>query len=99
MAGDSDSDSDNDRRSRNTCVSCLSFLVSIGALVVMILGAICLGQEDYTPCGGNRTGALAMVVVGSVFTGISVLTCLIGVCLCCGVLCFAMNTASESSNA
>jgi hypothetical protein len=80
--------------SSSGCVGCLSFLVGVGALVIMILGAVCLGQDDYTPCGGHRSGALAMVIIGSVFEGMSFI---IGVGVCCIACCVGCSLlASET---
>lgn len=38
---------------------------SLGAVVVAVLGSVCLGTHDYSLCG-SKGGAIAMVVVGGV---------------------------------
>jgi len=74
----------------------MSFLVGIGALVIMILGAVCLGQKDYTPCGGSRTGALAMVLIGSIFEGPSIVVLIGACCFCCCAMCYLYNEEKKT---
>jgi hypothetical protein len=40
--------------------------ISVGMLVVLILGAHCIRTDDYDNCG-SRDGAIAMVVLGVIY--------------------------------
>lgn len=74
---------DSNSHKHSPCVSCLSMLIGVGALVIMIVGSVCLDSGDYGVCGGTRNGAVAMTAVGAVFVGLNFVVLALVCCCCC----------------
>lgn len=92
MANDSES------HKQHPCVACLSMLIGIGALVIMILGSVCLNSGNYDVCGGTRNGAIAMTVIGATLTGLDVLVLVTCAC-CCAVCCMVAADNADRKEA
>ncbi len=46
-------------------------LLCLGMFIILIMGSVCLSQEDNSMCGSHQ-GALAMTIIGGLFIGIHV---------------------------
>jgi len=46
------------------CITIFLITCCLGLLAMIVLGSVCLGEENYTYCR-TKGGAIAMVVVGS----------------------------------
>jgi hypothetical protein len=45
---------------------CLSLLIVPSSVVMIVLGAICIGENNYAVCGGSYSGSLALLIIGCI---------------------------------